>query len=153
MKCYIGIDPGAKGAMSIIEEDGEVDVIDFAKFGIKGYTSILNTRKEDIVMVGLELVHSMPGQGVKSMFSFGQRYGEIQGMLQALKVGYELIRPKEWQKTCKVPPKSNKKGIYNAISIIYPDAELLGARGGVLDGRCDALGIAHQIRRNYNDRD
>ena len=97
-------------------------------------------------MVSVEQVSSMPGQGVKSMFSFGQRLGELEGMLQALKIGYIQTRPQAWQKTCKVQAKSGKKGIFEAISKIYPEAELLGSKGGIKDGRCDSLGIAHNLR-------
>jgi len=143
---YVGIDPGASGALAVINEDSVVETYDFSVEGISGYTLILSQLQN--FTVGLELVHSMPGQGVKSMFSFGQRYGELQGMLQTLGIGYELIRPKEWQKTCKVPPKSKKKGIHDAITIIYPQAELKGPKGGIKDGRCDALGIAHHMRRS-----
>jgi len=100
-------------------------------------------------MIGLEKVNAMPGQGVKSMFSFGERYGELQGMLQTLELGYVLVRPTEWQKACKVKPKSGKKGIHSVISKIYPKAELVGPRGGIIDGRCDALSIAHYLRGKY----
>lgn len=147
MKQWIGIDPGASGAMCFIFEDGATDFFDFKSGGIPQYSNV-GTYK-DIVMIGLEKVHAMPGQGVKSMFSFGQRLGELEGMLQTLKLGYDMIRPLEWQKVCGVKPKSGKKGIYEAISKLYPTAELLGPQGGIKDGRCDALGIAHYIRLKY----
>ena len=91
----------------------------------------------------------MPSQGVRSVFSFGQRLGELEGMLQTLGLGYVMPRPQEWQKACGIKPKSGKKGTHEALSKIYPKAELLGPKGGINDGRCDALGIAHYLRGKY----
>lgn len=152
MKHWIGIDPGATGAMCILYENNTVVFKDFKTIGLQGYSEILMTRpiNSSLVMVGLEKVNAMPGQGVKSMFSFGQRLGELQGMLITLKLGYVSPRPLEWQKACGVTPKSGKKGIYQAISKIYPNAALLGPKGGIIDGRCDALSIAHYLRGKYN---
>lgn len=148
MKHWIGIDPGASGALCILYENGVTQFIDFADTGLSGYINI-NINSTDLVMAAVEKVHSMPGQGVKSTFSFGQRLGELEGMLQTLKVGYELVRPQLWQKTCGVPPKSGKKGIHQTLSKIYPTAPITGPKGGIKDGRCDALGIAHYLRKTY----
>lgn len=109
----------------------------------------MRTLRYPIAATGIESVNSMPGQGVKSVFSFGQRLGELEGMLQTLEIGYEMPRPLTWQKACGVKPKSGKKGVYETLSKIYPKAELLGPKGGINDGRCDALGIAHFLRGRY----
>lgn len=148
MKSWIGIDPGANGALCHLFENKDIKFIDFKTDGLRGYIDYLSSieDKKTIQMVSVEQVSSMPGQGVKSMFSFGQRLGELEGMLQALKIGYIQTRPHAWQKTCKVQAKSGKKGIFEAISKIYPEAELLGSKGGIKDGRCDSLGIAHNLR-------
>lgn len=125
--------------------------VDFKKSGLSGYVSYLEELDLiDIRMIAVEAVSSMPGQGVKSMFSFGQRYGELQGMLTTFKLGFDIIRPQQWQKTCHVKPKSGKQGVHEAISRLYPTAELTGPKGGLMDGRCDALGLAHYLRLTYN---
>ena len=143
MTTYVGIDPGASGAMCLLFEDGTIEFYDFKKGGIRSYATILGA-KTDIIAV--ELVHSFSNQGVKSMFSFGQRLGELHGMLQTLDLPYVEVRPQAWQKACGVVPKSGKKGIHATISVLYPDASLVGPRGGLIDGRCDALGIAHYLK-------
>lgn len=150
-RVWIGIDPGASGALCIYKEDGEIALFDFAKGGIENYTSQLKSCIDlfQIEMIGLEKVHSMPGQGVKAMFSFGERYGELQGMLRALGLGYDLIRPQLWQKSCGIQPKSTKKDIAAVISRLYPSAELYSPQGGLKDGRADALGITHYLRKTY----
>lgn len=145
---YIGIDPGAKGSMCLIS-NGKVL---FKDFDLKDYSSTLKAfldTNDTELMVAIEKVHAMPGQGVSSSFSFGQRLGELEGMLTALQIPYELVAPKDWQKACGIPAKSDKKGIASVIQKLYPTAELYGNKGGLRDGRSDALGLAHFIRLKY----
>ena len=145
---YIGIDPGAKGSMCVI---GNGKVL-FKDFDLKEYSSILKAfldTDDTELMVAIEKVHAMPGQGVSSSFSFGQRLGELEGMLTALQIPYELVAPKDWQKACGIPANSDKKGIASVIQKLYPTAELYGNKGGLRDGRSDALGLAHFIRLKY----
>ena len=145
---YIGIDPGAKGSMCLI---GNGKVV-FKDFDLKEYSNTLKAfldTDDTELMVAIEKVHAMPGQGVSSSFSFGQRLGELEGMLTALQIPYELVAPKEWQKACGIPAKSDKKSIASVIQKLYPTAELYGNKGGLRDGRSDALGLAHFIRLKY----
>lgn len=145
---YIGIDPGAKGSMCLIS-NGKVL---FKDFDLKDYSSTLKAfldTNDTELMVAIEKVHAMPGQGVSSSFSFGQRLGELEGMLTALQIPYELVAPRDWQKACGIPAKSDKKGIASVIQKLYPTAELYGNKGGLRDGRSDALGLAHFIRLKY----
>lgn len=149
----VTIDPGASGSMCIMElthNDIVLDIkfIDFKSLGLIGYINELKNidyTRFTTPRIGIELVHSMHGQGVKSVFSFGQRLGELIGMLQTLNLGYISISPQNWQKTLKVKPKSGKIGVFTEIIKVYPNASVLGSKGGILDGRCDALGIAHHI--------
>ena len=145
---YIGIDPGAKGCMCLI---GNGQLV-FKDFDLKEYSSTLKalcSPYDTELMVAVEKVHAMPGQGVSSSFSFGQRLGELEGILTALQVPYELVAPKDWQKACGIPAKSDKKGIASVMQKLYPTAELYGNKGGLRDGRSDALGLAHFIRLKY----
>ena len=145
---YIGIDPGAKGCMCLIGNGKLV----FKDFDLKKYSSTLKALSSPYdteLMVAVEKVHAMPGQGVSSSFSFGQRLGELEGILTALQIPYELVAPKDWQKACGIPAKSDKKGIASVMQKLYPTAELYGNKGGLRDGRSDALGLAHFIRLKY----
>lgn len=112
-------DPGASGSMCHMT-DKEIIFIDFKADQLKGYINYIQLIKEPIITT-IEKVNSMPGQGVKSVFSFGQRLGELEGMLQSFKIGYILTRPQEWQKACGIKPKSGKKGIYDVMSKAYPN--------------------------------
>ena len=137
---YVGIDVGSKGAMSLIENEVLLKSISF-KDDIIRYIDEL--RGLNVSLVGIEKVSAMPGQGVTSMFTFGQRYGELIAMCQCLELPYILIQPKQWQKTCLIPAKSDKRAIAEHIKRLYPSANLYGARGGLLDGVSDSIGIAH----------
>lgn len=138
---YIGIDPGASGSMCIL--DTSPTYYDYKTVGIPGYALALRSLvDQDVsITVYLEKVASRTAQGVKSVFSFGQRFGELIGMLETLGINYTLIAPQTWQRAIGVEPKSGKTGIHSVVSEHYPQ-DLTGPRGGLLDGRCDALGIA-----------
>ncbi|MBS9782733.1 MAG: hypothetical protein KGV43_02905 [Arcobacter sp.] len=140
---------GKKGAMSIIDKSGTI--LSSTPFDLREYIVILSRLKQENtpMMVGIEKVSSMPKQGVKSMFSFGQRLGELEGMCKSLYIPYELVPPQQWQKVCKIKPKSTKQDIANQILNLYPNASLKGKRGGLLDGVSDSIGLAHYIRLKY----
>lgn len=143
----VGIDPGQSGSLCF-NFGKTVSFQDFKSKGIIGYVEALKTIQPDMVIV--EKVHAMPKQGVASTFSFGQRFGEIEGMLQTLRLSYMLVPPQVWQKACHISPKSHKKDIARVMLQLYPEASLYGSKGGLLDGRSDALGLSHYGRLLFN---
>lgn len=151
----VGIDPGAKGCMVTLTTGLEKEEPLFLDFNLKQYCESLTRLSKSIqdsttpIMVAVEKVHAMPGQGVSSTFSFGQRLGELEGMLMTISMPYELVAPKDWQKACGIPAKSDKKAIAEVMQKLYPTAELYGNKGGLRDGRSDSLGLAHFIRLKY----
>ena len=108
----IGIDPGITGAICFFE-DGEIkDVIEMPNMadgkknkrqinGSQIFNEIL-VRIKDIpkkeVLVVMEQVSAMPGQGVTSMFNFGQSFGVIKGICSAMQLSVHLVRPVKWKK-------------------------------------------------------
>ena len=58
---------------------------------------IKNTPKKEIVVV-IEQVSAMPGQGVTSMFNFGQSFGVLKGICSAMQLSMRFIRPAKWKK-------------------------------------------------------
>lgn len=91
---YIGIDPGKQGAIAYIEDD----VVITAIFDEVVYKEILESIKGKRAVCCLEKVGAMPGQGVSSMFHFGENYGYIRGLLGAYEIPYQTVRPQEWKK-------------------------------------------------------
>ena len=58
---------------------------------------IKNFNKKDIKVV-IEQVSAMPGQGVTSMFNFGQSFGVLKGVCSAMQLPMYFIRPAKWKK-------------------------------------------------------
>jgi len=95
---YIGIDPGLTGAWAIIDDESRV-----VRYGNMDDAFMLQTAISDaggnyFAKAGLEKVHSMPKQGVVSVFTFGENYGWWKGFLEAVGIGYALYTPQAWQK-------------------------------------------------------
>ena len=108
----IGIDPGIKGAICILKDGVVIDVFDMPvmpvgkknKSQVNGsqiYNEILkvieNKDKQDVKVV-IEQVSAMPGQGVTSMFNFGQSYGVLKGIFSAMQIPMDFVSPVKWKK-------------------------------------------------------
>ena len=128
----IGIDPGINGAISIIENKKIIEVYDTPtmidgkknKRQINGaqvtniFKERLNGEKEVVVVV--EHVNAMPGQGVTSMFNFGQSFGVIKGICAALKLPIYFVRPAKWKKHFNLI-KTNKDASRTKVIEVYPE--------------------------------
>lgn len=142
MKLYLGLDPGMKGGIGFVREDG------FA-WGEKMPTtdSDILSVIGDVMGCGdyepfalLELVHSMPGQGVSSSFSFGEGYGKLQMALAALQIPYERVTPQKWQKALGCLTKGNKNISKAKAQELFPSIK-------INHSIADALLIAEYNRR------
>ena len=145
MNLYLGIDVGAKGCIVYTFDWEEFYFIDYEP---NGWRIFLETNKDDISNVMLEKVHAHPKQGVTSVFTFGEKYGWIKGVLEAFRIPYKEISPMKWQKLLKVEQGSGKQGIYKRIKEVYPQTktELITKRGRLIDGRADSLGILNSYK-------
>tara|TARA_B100001123_G_C15316610_1_gene1026330 strand:+ start:1065 stop:1559 length:495 start_codon:yes stop_codon:yes gene_type:complete len=108
----IGIDPGIAGAICFFENGEIKDVIDMPVMaeGKKGKRQVngrqvfneisLRIKNYDLnnINVAVEQVSAMPGQGVTSMFNFGQSFGIIKGICSAMQLPIFFIRPVKWKK-------------------------------------------------------
>ena len=103
-KAVIGIDPGKKGAAVVLSSARKIlDVYDYVD-PLETSNILAQWKKNfDIKLAVLEQVHSFPGQGVVSSFSFGMNYGVWQGVLSAVKVPWQLVTPRTWQKGLVTP--------------------------------------------------
>ena len=128
-----GIDPGVSGAISILEDKKIIEVFDMPtmidgkknKKQVNGsqVTNIikerLNNDKEKEVVVVVEHVNAMPGQGVTSMFNFGQSFGVIKGICSALSLPIYFVRPTKWKKHFNLI-KTNKDASRTKVIQVYP---------------------------------
>ena len=108
----IGMDPGISGAICFFENGEVKEIIDIPSMadgkknkrqinGPQVYNEISsrikNTPRKEIVVV-IEQVSAMPGQGVTSMFNFGQSFGVLKGICSAMQLSMRFIRPAKWKK-------------------------------------------------------
>ena len=101
---YIGIDPGKKGALAVIFDGMDETVV--GAFDEQEYTNVLRNLSGQPVKACLEHVGAMPGQGVTSMFHFGENFGYIKGLLEANEIPYEQVRPQKWKKEFGISDKN-----------------------------------------------
>lgn len=141
MKSYLGIDPGKTGAAALIHDDGEL-ILDWPGDVALVADHVRQWKFEfNIQLAALEKVTARPGQGVVSMFSFGQNLGSWQGILSALSIAYLMPTPQAWQKGL-VDRKSGddpKSCSLATARRLFPDAELHLKKH---HGRADALLLA-----------
>jgi crossover junction endodeoxyribonuclease RuvC len=128
-----GIDPGVSGAISVLEDKKIIEIFDMPtmidgkknKKQVNGsqVTNIikerLNNDKEKEVVVVVEHVNAMPGQGVTSMFNFGQSFGVIKGICSALSLPIYFVRPTKWKKHFNLI-KTNKDASRTKVIQVYP---------------------------------
>tara|TARA_B100000575_G_C23070458_1_gene616527 strand:- start:786 stop:1280 length:495 start_codon:yes stop_codon:yes gene_type:complete len=108
----IGIDPGISGSICFFQDGKILDVIEMPTMtdgkknkrqvnGSQIYNEISNritkAKNQDIRVV-IEQVSAMPGQGVTSMFNFGQSFGILKGLCSAMQLPMFFVRPAKWKK-------------------------------------------------------
>ena len=127
----IGIDPGLSGAIAILKDNKVLKIFDMPVMseGKKNKRQLNsaqlvdlireNMSIEDEVAVVVEQVNAMPGQGVTSMFNFGQTFGAIKGVCAALKLPIFFVRPSKWKKHFELI-NSSKDSSRTKVIEMYP---------------------------------
>ena len=127
----IGIDPGLSGAIAILENNRvlnifEIPVMSEGKKNKRQLNSAQlvkllrdNISKNEEVAVVVEQVNAMPGQGVTSMFNFGQTFGAIKGICASLGLPIFFVRPSKWKKHFELINSSKDSSRTKAIEM-YP---------------------------------
>ena len=148
----IGIDPGLSGAIAILDDkkvlglfdmpvmaDGKKNKRQLNSAHLSQYISsnIVDMNKSVVVV---EQVNAMPGQGVTSMFNFGQTFGAIKGISATLKLPIFFVRPSKWKKHFELI-NSSKDASRTKVIEMYPSfAEKLSKKKDV--NKSDAILIA-----------
>ena len=107
----VGIDPGISGSICFFKDGRILEVIEMPVMtegkknkkqvnGAQIYNEFLKriNKKEDEIRVVIEQVSAMPGQGVTSMFNFGQSFGILKGICSAMQLPMFFVRPAKWKK-------------------------------------------------------
>ncbi len=161
----IGIDPGISGAICFFENGQVKEIINMPVMadgkknkrqinGPQTYNEILkrinNYPIKDIIVV-IEQVSAMPGQGVTSMFNFGQSFGVIKGICSAMQLSMFFIRPAKWKKYFGLI-KTEKDASRTKVIEIFPyiSSELSRKKDS---NKADAILIASFFYNTFNKSD
>jgi len=143
---YVGIDPGASGAIAFLGEDGGLNEVFDCPDSPYDLWSILRVRGHiDVRLAVIEKVSAMPKQGVVSMFKFGTNFGMWQMAAAAMRWPYELITPQRWRKSLDsaVPAKPTKEDLRQYAIRIWGSHALTRKKD---EGRAEAMLIARYAR-------
>ena len=157
----IGIDPGISGSICFFNEGKIIDVVEMPtmtegkknKKQVNG-AQIFNEISERIkkldkkdVKVVIEQVSAMPGQGVTSMFNFGQSYGILKGICSAMQLSMYFVRPAKWKKYFNLINSEKDASRTRAIEIFpYFSSELSKKKDS---NKADAILIASFYYETY----
>lgn len=136
----IGVDPGKNGGIAALSHDGEVHLAAKMPPTHRDLWNLIKPYGGELNFCYLEKVHSMPGQGVKSTFTFGEGFGALQMALTAAGIPFELVTPNKWQKAMGCQTKGDKNVSKAAAQRLFPNIKITHAIA-------DALLIAEYGRR------
>ena len=157
----IGIDPGISGAICFFENGKILDVIEMPTMnegkknkrqvnGAQIYNEIskqINKTHIEDVRVIVEQVSAMPGQGVTSMFNFGQSFGVIKGICSAMQLSLYFVRPAKWKKYFNLINSEKDASRARAIEIFpYFSTQLSKKKDS---NKADAILIASFYHETY----
>ena len=152
----IGIDPGLSGAIAILDDLKISDMFDMPVMpeGKKNKKQLNSAQlvkiikrhilSNDNTFVIVEQVGAMPGQGVTSMFNFGQTFGAIKGICASLNLPIFYVRPAKWKKHFDLI-NSSKDASRTKVIEMYPSiSERLSKKKDV--NKADAILIARYFK-------
>lgn len=157
----IGIDPGISGSICFFQDGKIIDVVEMPtmiegkknKKQVNG-SQIFNEISERIkkidkkdIKVIIEQVSAMPGQGVTSMFNFGQSYGILKGICSAMQLPMYFVRPTKWKKYFNLINSEKDASRTKAIEVFpYFSSELSRKKDS---NKADAILIASFYYETY----
>ncbi|WP_415278497.1 crossover junction endodeoxyribonuclease [Candidatus Pelagibacter sp. Uisw_094] len=157
----IGIDPGITGSICFLQDGKIIDVIEMPNMpegkknkkqvnGAQIYheisSRIKDIKKEDIKVI-IEQVSAMPGQGVTSMFNFGQSFGILKGICSAMQLPMYFVRPTKWKKYFNLINSEKDASRTKAIEVFpYFSSELSRKKDS---NKADAILIASFYYETY----
>ena len=155
----IGIDPGLSGAIAILKNDKVIKLIEMPVMaeGKKNKRQLNNAQLANIlreiiknheeISVVVEQVNAMPGQGVTSMFNFGQSFGILKGICSAMQLPMYFVRPAKWKKYFNLINSEKDASRTRAIEIFpYFSSELSKKKDS---NKADAILIANFYYETY----
>ena len=162
MKIF-GIDPGVSGAICVLKQGKILEVYEMPtmidgkknKRQVNGaeVTNIFEKEinNEDSAKVVVEHVTAMPGQGVTSMFNFGQSFGVLKGICSAMQLPMYFVRPAKWKKYFNLINSEKDASRTKAIQIFpYISSQLSKKKDA---NKADAILLASFFFETYQSND
>ena len=161
----IGIDPGISGSICFFEDGKILEVIEMPTMndgkknkkqvnGAQIYNEIserIKKKADENVRVVIEQVSAMPGQGVTSMFNFGQSFGILKGICSAMQLPIYFVRPAKWKKYFNLINSQKDASRTRAIEIFpYFSSQLSKKKDS---NKADAILIASFYYETYKIED
>ena len=160
----IGIDPGISGSICFFKDGRILEVIEMPVMtegkknkkqvnGAQIYNEFLKRidKKDDEIRVVIEQVSAMPGQGVTSMFNFGQSFGILKGICSAMQLPMFFVRPAKWKKYFNLINSQKDASRTRAIEIFpYFSSQLSKKKDA---NKADAILIASFYYETYQKDD
>ena len=157
----IGIDPGISGSICFFKDGKIIDVIEMPTMtegkknkrqvnGSQIYNEIskrINRDDNQDIRVVIEQVSAMPGQGVTSMFNFGQSFGILKGICSAMQLPIYFVRPAKWKKYFNLINSEKGASRTRAIEIFPYFSSQLSKKKDV--NKADAILIASFYYETY----
>lgn len=152
MTAWIGIDPGLKGGIAVIDANGPIVWrMPTIKRGSKTIVDVTTVR--DIIcntpghlgMVMIEKVNAGAVPSRQSAFSFGHGYGRVEAVIEAFDRPLDYVLPDTWIKAFGIPVGAGKAEHIATARRLYPDVTI------TTDGQADALLIAEWCRRTWGN--
>ena len=157
----IGIDPGISGAICFMENSKIIEVIDMPSMAegkknkkqVNGsqvfneITKHFKDKESNEVKVVIEHVSAMPGQGVTSMFNFGQSFGILKGICSAMNLSMHFVRPVKWKKHFNLINSSKDASRTKAIEIFPYFSKNLSKKKDA--NKADAILIASYFEETF----
>ncbi len=159
----IGIDPGISGSICFLEDGIIKDVLEMPtmtegkknKKQVNGsqifneISSQIKTYEKKDIKVVIEQVSAMPGQGVTSMFNFGQSFGILKGICSAMQLPIYFVRPAKWKKYFNLINSEKDASRTRAIEIFpYFSSNLSKKKDS---NKADAILIASYFHETYKN--
>lgn len=139
-KFIMGIDPGKNGGIALVNDE-EAKVFPLTNLTPRDIADIFFDISHEVKVCYLEKVHSMPLQGVKSSFTFGENYGVLQGILLGFRLRVEHVLPNAWQKALSCQSRGDKNVTKRKAQELFPLMDKM------THAKADALLIAEYGRR------
>ena len=161
----IGIDPGISGAICFLQDGKIINVIEMPimiegkknKKQVNGsqiYNEIckrINKIEKQEIRIVIEQVSAMPGQGVTSMFNFGQSFGILKGISSAMQLPVYFVRPAKWKKYFNLINSEKDASRTRAIEIFPYFSSRLSKKKD--SNKADAILIASFYHETYKIED